>query len=317
MFKIYSIAVVLNIALQSYAFGYNIFFTYDNLNRLTKADYSNGTVINYTYDSVGNRLSMVSTVPTPPSLTLDSVSSPTTLASQTISGATEADATVTVSVNGGAPQVATVTGTNWSYTITDFISGTNNIQITASKEPGNTKVIETSITCSAPKLTVSLVGTGGGIVTSSPAGIACASGSCSRLFDKDTTVNLIATPNTDSLFDGWFALCSTAGNSCDLVMDNEKALTATFSYVQPVQVQSPQVSYYSVISNAYAALSGSGTILTRQYEFVENLNLDKVVSVVIKGGYDSSYSTNSGFTTLNGSLTIRNGSLTVENLVIK
>ena len=31
-------------------------FTYDSLNRLTRADYGNGSVINYTYDPAGNRL---------------------------------------------------------------------------------------------------------------------------------------------------------------------------------------------------------------------------------------------------------------------
>jgi len=33
-----------------------IIFNYDDLNRLTRADYGNGTVINYTYDANGNRL---------------------------------------------------------------------------------------------------------------------------------------------------------------------------------------------------------------------------------------------------------------------
>jgi len=32
-------------------------YTYDNLNRLTKVVYGNGTTITYTYDALGNRIS--------------------------------------------------------------------------------------------------------------------------------------------------------------------------------------------------------------------------------------------------------------------
>ena len=36
--------------------SFGVTFSYDSLNRLTKADYGNGSVINYTYDAAGNRL---------------------------------------------------------------------------------------------------------------------------------------------------------------------------------------------------------------------------------------------------------------------
>ncbi len=38
-----------------------VFYTYDNLDRLTRAAYTNGTVIAYVYDAAGNRLSTVQT----------------------------------------------------------------------------------------------------------------------------------------------------------------------------------------------------------------------------------------------------------------
>src|SRR3989338_6470475 len=37
-----------------------ITYTYDNLNRLTKVDYGNGTTIDYSYDAAGNRKTLVS-----------------------------------------------------------------------------------------------------------------------------------------------------------------------------------------------------------------------------------------------------------------
>ena len=39
----------------------SVTYTYDALNRLTQAKYSNGTTIDYTYDAAGNRLTQVVT----------------------------------------------------------------------------------------------------------------------------------------------------------------------------------------------------------------------------------------------------------------
>jgi len=41
------------------------------------------------------------------------------------------------------------------------------------------------------------------------------------------------------------------------------------------------------------------------------------VTVVLEGGYDSSYNTNSGYTTMNGIITLATGSLTLKNLIIE
>ena len=40
-------------------------YEYDDLNRLVKATYEDGTVTEYTYDEGGNRLNMGTTVPDP------------------------------------------------------------------------------------------------------------------------------------------------------------------------------------------------------------------------------------------------------------
>lgn len=45
----------------SAAFAGSVSYTYDNLGRLVKATYSNGTVITYTYDAAGNRTAVVTT----------------------------------------------------------------------------------------------------------------------------------------------------------------------------------------------------------------------------------------------------------------
>ena len=53
------LSVVLMVLMTSViASGANISYTYDSLNRITKLDYGNGNIEEYTYDAAGNRLTM-------------------------------------------------------------------------------------------------------------------------------------------------------------------------------------------------------------------------------------------------------------------
>src|SRR5947209_20576698 len=49
------------LALCPQAFANSVSYAYDSLNRLTRVDYGNGAVIDYTYDAAGNRLTRVAT----------------------------------------------------------------------------------------------------------------------------------------------------------------------------------------------------------------------------------------------------------------
>ncbi len=51
-----------SLLLTSFVHGDTVTYEYDSLNRLTGTQYSNGTVIEYSYDAAGNMLSMSSTV---------------------------------------------------------------------------------------------------------------------------------------------------------------------------------------------------------------------------------------------------------------
>ncbi len=75
-------------------------------------------------------------------------------------------------------------------------------------------------------VSVSLAGSGGGTVTSSPAGIDCGT-TCSVAFAEGTTVTLTATAVAGSVFSGWSGECSGTGN-CVLTLDSDKNATATF-----------------------------------------------------------------------------------------
>src|SRR5207249_2030349 len=78
-------------------------------------------------------------------------------------------------------------------------------------------------------LTVSKAGTGGGAVTSTPAGITCET-SCSATYDNGTVVTLTATPATGSFFRGWSGGGCSGSGSCTVIMSAATTVTATFNF---------------------------------------------------------------------------------------
>ena len=292
-------------------------YTYDNQNRLTRVVYANGVTQIYGYDAAGNRVSFSSATILPPVLTLNAVTTPASSASQIINGTTDSGATVNVSLNGGNAIPATVTGTSWSFAVTGLISGNNTISVVAGNAAGGTTERNASIRY-AQKLTVTVNGTdgGGGTITSDPAGISCVSGSAFDFFDHGLSVNLLSTPNINSLLFNWSDNCTGSG-ACQVTMDSPKSVTATFTFVQPARIPGSPPKEFSSIGDAYATMTGNGTIQTRAYEFSGDLLLNKGITLTIDGGYDTSFQNRIGYAILNGILTIKTDFLTSGNLVIK
>ncbi len=79
-------------------------------------------------------------------------------------------------------------------------------------------------------LVVSRMGSGTGIVTSSPPGIDCGA-DCAESFAPGTEVTLTATPAAGSTFAGWSGACSGSG-PCHLVVSSALMATATFTLEQ-------------------------------------------------------------------------------------
>jgi hypothetical protein len=75
------------------------------------------------------------------------------------------------------------------------------------------------------KFTLTVALSGGGTVTSEPAGISCP-GTCSAQFSSGTAVSLSATPGAGMDFAGWSGAC--AGGSCSVTMTGDQAATASF-----------------------------------------------------------------------------------------
>ena len=77
-------------------------------------------------------------------------------------------------------------------------------------------------------LTVSKNGSGGGTVSSAPAGINCGS-TCSFLFPTGTPVTITATPDATSSFSGWSGAATGTNSSALINMNSDKTVSANFT----------------------------------------------------------------------------------------
>ncbi|HEU4677171.1 MAG TPA: hypothetical protein VFS75_00445, partial [Candidatus Paceibacterota bacterium] len=112
----------------------------------------------------------------------------------------------------------TVPSTGSSYTLTVNGSLSPNYNGAASQN------IVVSI--SQPNQTLTTSVSGGGTITSSPAGINCGA-TCSASYAYGTNVSLTATPSSGNTFTGWSGACSGTGG-CTVSMTQARNVTASF-----------------------------------------------------------------------------------------
>src|SRR5512142_2178578 len=108
-------------------------------------------------------------------------------------------------------------------------------------------------------LSVSKAGTGGGTVSSTPAGISCGS-ACSANYASGTTVTLTAAAASGATFDGWSGACTGTGATCTVSMTAARSVTATFT--GPQQGGPISINAGGVASGPFAAdvdFSGGST----------------------------------------------------------
>lgn len=173
-----------------------------------------------------------------------------------------------------------------------------------------------------PDYTVTLTfsGTGTGSVTSSPIGLQCNT-NCSAIFNAYTPVTL--TPDADEFmnFTGWSGSC-TGTTPCTLNLTGATPVTVTFEKDFAHAAFVPGILpgtgiYYTTLQAAYNAVSLGSAVKAWATTYQENLSCDQNKSVVLLGGYDQGYLTQTGFTILNGTLIFKQGTTTVERIIVK
>lgn len=163
-------------------------------------------------------------------------------------------------------------------------------------------------------LTVDTTGAGVGTVTSSTGGISCTSGStdgCSASVILGADVTLTAIPNGISLFGSWSGDCSGSG-PCVISMTDTRSVGAEFYLADKARIDA---AGYPSLADAYAAAGPSADIKLLEDLLPINWTIDKMLRLL--GGYERTFSNQTGYTTLEGTLAIGTGSITAERLIIK
>ncbi len=85
----------------------------------------------------------------------------------------------------------------------------------------------------------------------------------------------------------------------------------------PVRIPGSPPSYSASLQTAYNSASEGAAVQARAEELTGDLDCNRAIAVTLKGGYDSLFTGNTGYTTISGALTITYGTVTVENMAIQ
>jgi uncharacterized repeat protein (TIGR02543 family) len=204
--------------------------------------------------------------------------------------------------------------------------GTYSVKLTVTDSDGSLNILTRAnyITVTSPGyiLTINKTGSGSGTVKSFSAGIDCGS-DCTETYSVVTNVTLTSLPNAGSQFTGWSGGGCSGTGDCTVIMDTNRAITATFNTCSnlPVRIMrgTTIISYYSSLQTAYNIAIAGDVIQSQAALFTENLNAGDInnKSITIEGGYDCGYTGVIGKTVLKGQATISKGTNRIKNLVIK
>lgn len=193
---------------------------------------------------------------------------------------------------------------------------TNQLAIT----PANFILLPTYKTASGVTqymLDVKFPGAGGGTVAIPAAGLTCTS-DCYSPFNSGTSVTLTAVPDAYSVFSGWSGGGCSGTGDCVVPMNISTTVSANFITMPPLRIAGTTPVYFSTLQTAYDnAPTGSSTLQAQAMVLpAGDLTMNGNKTITLEGGYDASYSTNTGLTTITGTVTIATGALIPENVVI-
>ncbi len=213
-------------------------------------------------------------------------------------------------------------GNNFSsWSGCDTSSGTIcHVTMSASKN-----VIATYVTPTSTLTVTSSNPSSGASITVSPtdnSGLGSGTTQFTRIYNNYTAVTLTA-PSTagGNSFGSWSGCDSASANTCYVTLNANRTvmaiyMTPTASPVIRVE-NSITVGTYSTIQSAFNATVNDDIIEMHAMTFNESPNFHSNFSVLLKGGYDSSFSSQVGVTTIHGTLTVGAGTITVENLIVQ
>lgn len=89
------------------------------------------------------------------------------------------------------------------------------------------------------------------------------------------------------------------------------------SCLPPVRIARITPAYFPTVQAAYDAAGDGETIQSQEVTFTENVNINLNKSVILDGGYNCDYSSQTGTTILKGIMTMSNGTTTIGSFSIE
>jgi hypothetical protein len=135
-------------------------------------------------------------------------------------------------------------------------------------------------------------------------------------YESGTIVIVNANEDNGYPFINWIGCDSPSNKICTMTMNADKSLTAVFDSCRyPARIYGG--GYYSTLQETYNSAQNGNTIQSRDVTFVEDLNLNRNITINMEGGFDCDYLYITGKTTVQGSMTLNDGMVTIENFIIE
>jgi hypothetical protein len=199
--------------------------------------------------------------------------------SVTITGANFADG-ATVTFGGNTAMVVTASETSLTVVTPAGAAGSAQVVVT---NPDGKQSAPVGLFEYLPPVSVriSKAGTGSGVVTSVPGGIDCGA-TCGGLFDAQSTVELVPTPELGSRFAGWGGACSGTGR-CLVQMvlargERQKAVTSTFIAMPPVTLSVAKDGTGEGVVQSIPQGVDCGATCTANFPYGSTVELDLVAA---------------------------------------
>ena len=145
---------------------------------------------------------------------------------------------------------------------------------------------------------------------------------CTIPSDPHGSSTCTLTPDTGyylrRLIDNALDVTSLVSNGTYTIPDvTEHTITATFQIYPVRRISGTVTSYYLRLQDAFDTAASGDTILSLSLTFNEMLNLRHGVLIALTGGQGSDFTSQTSFTTIQGSMTIGAGTAIVENVILR
>ncbi len=201
-----------------------------------------------------------------------------------------------ISVQSGANQTFTIAA-NAGYKIAnvtvDEVSQGAIASYTFSAVSANHTISATFSTITNYTLTVSKVGTGSGSVSVNPTG---------TTFPSGTAVTLTTSPDSNSVFNGWSGGCSGMSTTCQVTMNANVSVTATFSLSTGINQPMVVTGSATLVPWSSATLNGTvnpnGLSTTYVFQWGRTTSYGNNTTVTSSGSGTSNMAVSAGITRL-------------------